>query len=161
MSYNRPGVTMLDQLPDLEELEAGMGPPQVQAQFPPHGAGLPPGTERTYQKFIRGQHRIDPGAGMMNMEYYDTPGGYGAPMEHSNQYGTLEMGVPSQPQPPPEPMPPQPPPAPFINCIDIAKHVQDCPICSRFYRNDTTVYIIAIVVLAIVCLLLLKKVLDV
>lgn len=47
------------------------------------------------------------------------------------------------------------------NCVDIAKHIQNCPICSRFYNNDHTAYIIAIVVLAIVCLLLLKRVLNV
>jgi hypothetical protein len=47
------------------------------------------------------------------------------------------------------------------NCVDIAKHIQDCPICSRFYNNDKTAYIIAIVVLSIVCLLLLKRVLNV
>jgi hypothetical protein len=49
----------------------------------------------------------------------------------------------------------------LINCIDIAKHVQDCPICSRFYNNDKTTYVITIVVLSIVCLLLLKKILNV
>jgi hypothetical protein len=48
-----------------------------------------------------------------------------------------------------------------FNCVDIAKHIQDCPICSRFYNNDRTVYIIAIVVLSIVCLLLLKRILNV
>jgi hypothetical protein len=38
--------------------------------------------------------------------------------------------------------------------------VGSCPICSRFYHNDNTVYIIAIVILSIICILLLKRVLD-
>ncbi len=48
-----------------------------------------------------------------------------------------------------------------INCIDIAKHVENCPICSRFYNNDKSIHMIIIVVLSIICLLLLKKVLKV
>lgn len=46
-------------------------------------------------------------------------------------------------------------------CIQIAEHIRDCPICCKFYKNDNTVYIIVIIVLAIMCLLLLKRVLDI
>lgn len=53
-------------------------------------------------------------------------------------------------------MPPNTP-----TCIEIAEHVQACPICSKFYKNDNSVYIVAIIVLAIICILLMKKVLDV
>lgn len=48
-----------------------------------------------------------------------------------------------------------------LNCAEICNHIQHCPLCSKFYNNDKTIYIIAIVVLAIVCLLLLKRVLNV
>lgn len=169
MSYGqaRPGVTMLDQLPNLDDLElgTGVGPMHVPARMgpptTPHGTGLPPGTEERYQKYIRSTHQLNPHSGMMNMEYYDAPGGYGAPTPSSSQYGTMDPNIQA---PGGEMRGPPPPPdhqIPFINCVDIAKHVQDCPICSKFYKNDNTVYIIAIVVLAIVCLLLLKRVLDV
>ncbi len=47
------------------------------------------------------------------------------------------------------------------SCLDVAEHIANCPICCKFYNNDKTIYIIAIVILSIVCLLLLKKVLDV
>ena len=47
------------------------------------------------------------------------------------------------------------------SCLEIADHVSNCPICSRFYKNDNTIYIIAIVVLLIICILLLKKCLDI
>jgi len=46
-------------------------------------------------------------------------------------------------------------------CIDVAKHIQMCPICSRFYHNDKTIYIVIIVVLVLICLMMLKKILNV
>jgi hypothetical protein len=54
----------------------------------------------------------------------------------------------------------QQPVVPQINCIDIISHVQACPLCSKFYNNDRTFYIISILVLLAVCLLLSKKLLD-
>lgn len=47
-----------------------------------------------------------------------------------------------------------------ISCIEIANHVRSCPICSKFYDNDKSVYVIIIVILAIVCAILFKKVLE-
>lgn len=48
-----------------------------------------------------------------------------------------------------------------ISCLDFANHVKSCPICSKFYNTDKTPYIIVIVILAVVCLLLLRKVLSI
>lgn len=48
-----------------------------------------------------------------------------------------------------------------ITCQKVLKHISNCPICSKFYNNDRTVYIIIIVILIIISLLLFKKVLDV
>jgi len=48
-----------------------------------------------------------------------------------------------------------------ICCIEIAEHIQSCPICSRFYNVDKTPYILAIVILSIVCIILLKRVLSI
>lgn len=47
-----------------------------------------------------------------------------------------------------------------INCIEIANHIKSCPICSKFYENDKTVYVIAIIILVIICIILIKKVLE-
>ena len=33
-----------------------------------------------------------------------------------------------------------------MSCLEIAGHVQECPICSKFYNNDKTVYIIVIII---------------
>ena len=46
------------------------------------------------------------------------------------------------------------------SCLDIAAHIDNCPICSKFYKNDKTVFIVSIVLLTIVCIILLKKVLE-
>ena len=46
------------------------------------------------------------------------------------------------------------------SCLEVAEHIANCPICSKFYNSDKTPYIIAIVILLIVCILLIKKVLD-
>uniref|UniRef100_A0A6C0KEY1 LITAF domain-containing protein n=1 Tax=viral metagenome TaxID=1070528 RepID=A0A6C0KEY1_9ZZZZ len=44
-----------------------------------------------------------------------------------------------------------------ITCIEIAKHIKHCPICSKFYDTDKSLYIIIIIILIIFCALLLKK----
>ena len=48
-----------------------------------------------------------------------------------------------------------------ISCQRVVEHVRNCPICSKFYNNDNTVYIIIIIVLIILCLLMAKKILQV
>ena len=48
-----------------------------------------------------------------------------------------------------------------LYCLDVHSHIQSCPICSRFFKHDNSVYIIVIVVLSIICILALKKVLNV
>ena len=45
-------------------------------------------------------------------------------------------------------------------CLNVADHIANCPICSKFYNTDNTVYIIVIVILAVICILLLKRVLE-
>jgi len=47
-----------------------------------------------------------------------------------------------------------------ISCIEIANHIRSCPICSKFYDNDKSMYIIVIVILVIMCIILFKKVLE-
>lgn len=52
------------------------------------------------------------------------------------------------------------PPVQNFNCLDVHSHITRCPICSKFFKVDNTVYIISIVILTIICILLLKKVLN-
>lgn len=132
-SYGQMNVTMIDQLPELDDMDVGNN-------FPPHGAGLPPEADQKYQKYIRPSHHMSPESGMMNMTQYNQH----APPQEFQQQQLPEVVHSVQ-----------------FNCIDIANHIQGCPICSRFYNNDKTVYVIAIVVLSIICLLLMKRVLNV
>ena len=48
----------------------------------------------------------------------------------------------------------------YLNCMDVARHIQRCPLCSKFYDNDRSMYWAAIVVLLLACGYLLKRVLD-
>jgi hypothetical protein len=48
-----------------------------------------------------------------------------------------------------------------IYCIEVAEHINSCPICSKFYNVDKTPYILAIVILSIICIILLKRVLSI
>lgn len=47
-----------------------------------------------------------------------------------------------------------------LNCIEIAEHIRYCPICSKFYDNDKSMYVIVIILLLITCIILLKKVIE-
>lgn len=47
------------------------------------------------------------------------------------------------------------------SCIEFYEHVKSCPICSKFYNNDNSLYIIIIVLMIIVIIILLKKILKV
>ena len=47
------------------------------------------------------------------------------------------------------------------SCIGVAGHVENCPICSKLYKNDKSIYVIVIILLTILCILLLKRVLDI
>jgi hypothetical protein len=146
MSYSTAtsqNFTMVDELPELDDIESQHR------------------TSEQYSKFIRKPHVVPMGAGMMDMA------------QHQAQ---PQMSMPPQ-------MPMAPPPmhegfehesnedheiakkygmaSNSPSCLSVADHVDNCPICSKFYRNsDKTIYIIVIVVLIIICLLLFKRVLD-
>ena len=75
------------------------------------------------------------------------------PQRHDNDEREFEMGPRVHPHP-----------AHFhpreLSCMEIARHVKNCPICSKFYDNDKSVYIISIILLVIFCIILLKKIID-
>lgn len=48
-----------------------------------------------------------------------------------------------------------------LNCIDVSNHLTSCPVCSKLYNDDyKSAYIIIIALLVIVCIVLLKKIID-
>ncbi len=151
MNGPRKNVTYIGDLMDLDEMHGeseGMQNPQ--RQMPPPGMqGVPPGQPNPYEKVIRQTSREMyqggfPGEGF-DMRTQGPPE-YGHALDsqmwpvHGESFGHHR---------------------PEFSCLEIIEHVKGCPLCSKFYSSDSkTVYIIIIVVLAIVCLLLLKRVLE-
>jgi len=135
MYAKNKNVTYIEELPELEDLEPGRVP---------RGSIQQPGQQipEKFKKFIR--HSMGPPAPESGMAPYQP--------QPSKQQEFFT--------PPPQHQAPIRPPAGSPSCLDIADHVGACPICSKFYKNDNSIYIIAIVVLAIICILLLKKVLN-
>ena len=148
--YSRANTTNISELPELYDEKTpqnmGVGHKSSFQEIP-----------EKFQKFIRGHHN-----GM-----------------NSHSYPSQEFLLPTQPphqqpqqqhQPQPHQLHSQPQPSQDVSlkhqhigsptCLEIVDHVSSCPICSRFYKNDNIVYIIAIVMLSIICILLLKRVLN-
>ena len=44
-----------------------------------------------------------------------------------------------------------------ISCREIVNHVDDCPICKKFYDSDNNMYIIIIIILLFINIYLLRK----
>ena len=45
-----------------------------------------------------------------------------------------------------------------MNCLQISRHIRNCPICSKFYyNNDKVILIIIIIILITICVLLSNK----
>jgi len=48
----------------------------------------------------------------------------------------------------------------FLSCITIAQHIDTCPICSKLYDTDKTLYLLVIFGLLIACFLLVRRLLN-
>ena len=157
---NLQNVTSLDMLPELEDLETSKFSDIHQNYTYPGAAMLPPKEAERFAKYIRGNHTISDQSGMIPRmqermqeriqeppHQYQQPEyksiqeeNYKAPKEEVLKTFNMPRGTPS--------------------CLDVAEHIANCPICSKFYNTDKTIYIIAIIALSIICILLLKKLLD-
>ena len=65
------------------------------------------------------------------------------PMGEGPQYGSSSNSHQSQPP---------------LACIDIARHIDTCPICSRLYDTDKTLYVLDIIGLLMLCFLMVKRI---
>jgi hypothetical protein len=146
MSY-QTGVTFIEDLPELEDLEGSRHHQSAvrgnhhHSSYP--GADmLPPGEANRFQKFIRKDNEPPHSESGMSARDLQAPQ-IVSPMEHFEKHNTM---APTRDSP---------------SCLDVADHVENCPICSKIYKSDQTIYLIAIVVLAVIAIILLKKVLDV
>jgi hypothetical protein len=138
MPYQK--VTMLDDLPDLDTLEPstigrGFGKPNDDEGF----------SSTISRRFIRPSHSAHPQSGMtFDEQEIIQPTYERRPVEEiSIQRGASSAKCTN------------------FSCQDIYYHIDDCPMCKKFYKNDNSIYLIVIVILILVCGLLLKKVLNV
>jgi hypothetical protein len=134
-------VTLIDDLPDLDQLEPSMYNNQMNNMVPVSEI------ERV-QKFIRNnKYNPQPGSGMQLHNEPKT--GYLEQNPYMMEQYQEQMPMLRDVSPTP------------ISCADIYKHIENCPICGKLYNNDKTIYIILIIFLTVICIILLKKVLDV
>lgn len=176
----KQNITMITDLPDVDELEYQNRPPLYSgAQM------LPKDHQEKVAKFIRNTHSAPDESGMISPPYDPTLSGPYSPIGVSgNIMPQRPMAQRPIPQPPvrypedPAYLKKQPPQVPYqvpvpmesfrqsrepgeLSCIEVADHIKHCPLCSKFYANDKTLYMIVIIVLSIICILLIKKVLDI
>lgn len=133
-------VTMIEDLPDLDDLQPS---PSSYA-----GARMLPTAEiDRYRKFIRGGHVPPQESGMFPKLPPPPPISEQEMLPYmASDSGDIKSryGLTNSP-----------------SCLEVADHIANCPICSKFYNTDKTLHIIIIVLLAIICIILLKKVLNV
>lgn len=139
-------VTPLEMLPDLEDLEKNE---YSSLNILPHGES------EKFTRYIRGNHHngISKQSGMnpnpnfhsVHHRLNDQKEKYDSHIQEQENNSIKTFNMPSG----------------TPSCLDVAEHIANCPICSKFYNTNKTIYIIAIVILSLICILLLKKVLDV
>ena len=179
MSYKN-NITMIDDLPDISEIE---GRNTGLSMIPDSGryqkflkntnnnnlhssSGMNNSSTDPYKL---GYHNAQQGS------YVDDLSNRGMNMQQSQYSNDMQMQQQKIPQQDlyrsstgfapnsqmyyePYEMPPQ---KDVLNCRDVAGHAANCDVCSKLYNNDKTFYIIAICILVIICILLLKRILDV
>ena len=146
-SNNPQYTTAIAELPDLEELESSRHNPKQMSRK----LDIVPNSEK-YDKFLKNNYTPPDEAGM---NYREQPQEMYMQQNMQNMQN-MQMGYMEQ-QPQYKEMYDGREPS----CIQIANHISNCPICIKFYNNDKTLYILAIVILAIFCILLIKKVLNI
>ena len=129
-------VTLIENLPELSDIENSFGGSGDDV------SGMGRGGNRIAEKYIRKLSREN----YQNVPYERAQ--YIPDPPHQNY--TQEMFDPS----------PSPSSCQFT-CLDVCNHIKGCPLCSKFYNNDNSLYIIIIVALLILVIILTKKVLNV
>ena len=128
---------------------------------------LPELEDRIQSKFIR---EFSKNPMIESGMYRDSPQQH-PPQPQQQQYPPPQHPPPQHPPPqhPPQQHPPRQYPPPLdgfvehynsVNCVGVADHIENCPLCSKFYKKNNSVFFIIIGILLVLCILLIKKVLD-
>lgn len=138
----RRAVTNISDLPDMESIPQQNVQPSQYMQYDNMPNLEKRAVPENIKKMIRPSQVMNPGAGMASYE--------------SQQPQIAEPPQPIQYSSPP-PIQKEINPLYDITCLQIAMHVKNCPICSKMYKCDSTIYILIIVILSVITLLLIKK----
>ena len=160
MSNYRTNVTMIDDLPSLDDLEGNSGLSMIPSDNanqinkfirngyqPPQESGM---HTRQHQKQIQIYEQLPQQQQPQQIQIYEPP-----PQQQIQLYEHPSQKLPEMQ------FYEQPKNISHLSCISVAEHASNCIVCSRLYNNDRTGYIIVIILLAIICILLLKRVLNV
>ena len=138
---NYKNITMLEDLPELQDLT----PQKPQYTGAQH---LPTAEVDRYKKFIRNGHIPLQESGMFPRSLQQIPEQESllaqSPYMNESTDVRSKYGLSNSP-----------------SCLEVADHIANCPICSKFYNTDKTLHIVIIALLAIICIILLKKILNV
>lgn len=140
---NRKNVTMIDDLPYLDDLATN----QI----------LPPNSDINFSKYIRNTAFNPPSeAGMLNRQ--QPPPQFPQPppqLPQPPQMYPQQQQIQFEPEIDNTDLPQR-----AISCVNVAHHASNCIVCSKLYTNDRTNYIIIIILLLTICVMLFKKILD-
>ena len=57
-----------------------------------------------------------------------------------------------------DPLPPSPTSSPTgLNCVGVAEHTTNCPVCKKLYQSNNSPYIVIIIMLLIIIFIFIKK----
>lgn len=143
MPYQK--VTMLEDLPDIDEVEDNSGKSRSNM--------LNPQQTQMSRRFIRNASQMLPESGMLATPMEPI-------IEHEPQTTTNNFIRNTPVIEVPNFVPQMQMQQPVMTCQDIFYHIEGCPLCKKFYKQDNTVYLVIIAILVLACALLLKKVLS-
>lgn len=149
---------MIDDLPSLDDLEGNSGLSMI-----------PSDNANQINKFIRNGYQPPQESGMVSRQQPQVKQIYEQQPQQMQMYEQPPQQMQIYEEPPQqmqiyEPMKHikhQFHEQAHLSCISVADHASNCIVCSRLYNNDRTGYIIVIILLSIICILLLKRVLNV
>ncbi len=134
--------TMIDDLPDVSEID------YRNSNNNNSGLAMVPRdiSDKIAGKIRNTSHQFHDSSGMNNM-YNQNPNNFNGIIEPSYYHMDQADNGPTH----------------IFNrnsCVDVSEHTVHCTVCSKLYNNNNTVFILVIIFLAIVNLLLLKRILE-
>lgn len=165
MGYKK-NVTMIDELPDLNDLESQPAPHFGGPAHLQNPDDQRPKNMEFVQKFIRDTHNGMQKYDEINQSIHSAINFQPNEMRYqpSNQGypagGDIQMRYPEDSKPIIEENV-RLPKYRDIHCVDIIDHIKDCPVCCKIHNNnEKTIYIVIIIILVVICAFLLKRVLE-